>query len=310
MPEERSCIPPIDPYRRKTTAPANKRSHSMPPLFWLKQVVKLVALPPVAPLLLAFVGLALIRRRPYAGRRIAVVGVVTLWLLATPAVADFLQRCLDRTPPLALAKTADAQAIVILGGGTRRFAAEYGGATIGGITLDRIRYGAWLARATKLPILVSGGAVRGAPPEALMMRDVLENEFGVPVRWMEMHSRNTHENAVDSAKVLTDDGVRSVILVGHSFDFPRSRKEFEAAGINVIPAPIGIPPAVPHEFGDFVPSPSGLSRSYFVLYEMLANTLFWMQHGSADASRSVALEAPEVATSAGHFGGFAMRWVA
>ena len=277
----------------------------MPPLFWLKQIVKILALPPVAPLLLTIAGLAMIRRRPRAGRRIAVLGVATLWLLATPALGDFLQRCLDRTPPLTLARAADAQAIVILGGGTRRFAADYGGATISGITLDRIRYGAWIERATKLPILVSGGAVRGAPPEAILMRDILENEFGVPVRWIESDSRNTHENAVDSAKILTEAGVKSVILVGHSFDFPRSRKEFEAAGIHVIAAPIAIPPAVPHEFGDFVPSPYGLSRSYFVLYEMLANMLFWMQHGSTDASRSVALDTPKVAIPTRRFGGFA-----
>lgn len=277
----------------------------MPPLFWLKQIVKVLALPPVAPLLLAIAGLAMIRRHPRAGRRIAVFGVATLWLLATPAVGDFLQRCLDRTPPLTLAKAADAQAIVILGGGTRRFAAEYGGATISGITLDRIRYGAWLARATRLPILVSGGAVRGAPPEAQLMRDILENEFGVPVRWMESESRNTHENAVDSAKMLSDAGIKSVILVGHSFDFPRSRKEFAAAGIHAIAAPIAIPPAVPHEWGDFVPSPYGLSRSYFVLYEMFANVLFWMQHGSVDASQSVAFDATKAAIPTRRFGGFA-----
>src|SRR5690348_6510428 len=106
----------------------------MPPLFWLKQAVKLVALPPLAPLLLAIAGLAVIRRHPTTGRRLGILGIVTLWLLATPAVSDLLQRCLDRTPPLVLADATPAQAIVILGGGTRRFAAEYGGATISGIT--------------------------------------------------------------------------------------------------------------------------------------------------------------------------------
>lgn len=260
----------------------------MPPLFWLKQAVKLVALPPVASLLLALAGLAIIRRRPIAGRRLSLLGVATLWLLATPAVSDLLQQGLDRTPPLVLAKITHAQAIVILGGGTRPFAAEYGGATVSGITLDRVRYGAWLARQTKLPVLVSGGAVRGAPPEAVLMRDILVQEFGVPVRWVEVHSRNTHENALDSAKMLAAAGVRCVILVGHSFDFPRSRKEFEAAGIAVIPAPIAIPPAVPSEFTDFLPSPYGLSHSYFVLYEMLANVLFWMQHESDGVPRHVA----------------------
>jgi uncharacterized SAM-binding protein YcdF (DUF218 family) len=266
----------------------------MTPLFWLKYVIKIVALPPVAPLLLALVGLAIAGRHPRAGRRLAFAGVLALWLLATPAVSGFLVRCLDRTPPLDLARAASAQAIVILGGGTRRFAPEYGGATVNAITLERVRYGARIARATDLPVLVSGGAVRGAPPEAVLMRNLLVNEFGVPVRWMEMRSRNTHENAVDSAKILERAGVHRVILVGHSFDFPRSRNEFEAAGIDVIPAPIAIPHAMPDDIGDFLPSAGALQRSRFALYEMLANVQF--QLAAAAAPR--AADGASAATSA------------
>jgi uncharacterized SAM-binding protein YcdF (DUF218 family) len=251
----------------------------MPPLFWLKQAVKFVALPPVAPLLVALFGLALAGRRPRAGRAIAFAGIAALWLLATPAVGDFLVRCLDHSPPLDISRAAtDAQAIVILGGGTRRYAPEYHGATMSPITLERVRYGALVARLTKLPILVSGGAVRGAPPEAVLMRNALVNEFGVPVRWIESHSRNTHENAVDSAKILAADGVHRIVLVGHSFDFPRSRKEFESAGIDVIEAPIRIPPRVPTDVGDFFPSANGLQQSAYAVYEILANALFEMTH--------------------------------
>jgi len=248
----------------------------MPPLFWLKQFVKAVALPPVAPLLLALVGLAVAGRHPRAGRRIALAGVIALWLLATPVVGEFLVRSLDRTPALDIAHAAAAaQAIVILGGGIRRFAPEYGGATVNRITLERLRYGARVARATGLPVLVSGGAVRGAPAEAVLMRNVLIYEFGVPVRWIEMRSHDTHQNAVDSAKILAANGIQRVILVGHSFDFPRSRKEFEAAGIRVIGAPIGIPPALDEtSIGDFVPGLSGLELSYYAIYEILANVLY------------------------------------
>jgi uncharacterized SAM-binding protein YcdF (DUF218 family) len=248
----------------------------MPPLFWLKQFVKVVALPPVAPLLLALVGLAVAGRHPRAGRRIALAGVIALWLLATPVVGEFLVRSLDRTPALDIAHAATAaQAIVILGGGIRRFAPEYGGATVNRITLERLRYGARVARATGLPVLVSGGAVRGAPAEAVLMRNVLVYEFGVPVRWIEMRSHDTHQNAVDSAKILAANGIQRVILVGHSFDFPRSRREFEAAGVKVIPAPIGIPPAFDEtDIGDYLPSLHGLELSYYAIYEILANVLY------------------------------------
>ena len=176
---------------------------------------------------------------------------------------------------------ANAQAIVILGGGTRRFAPEYHGATVSRLTLERLRYGAYVARLTKLPVLVSGGAARGAPAEALLMRNVLVHEFDVPVRWIETHSRNTHENAVDSAKMLAADGVRRIVLVGHSFDFPRSRKEFEAAGIDVMAAPIGIPPRLPGDVSDFLPGPGGLQLSYYAIYEIFANALFEIEGSPA-----------------------------
>jgi len=133
-------------------------------------------------------------------------------------------------------------------------------------------------------VLVSGGALRGAPPEALLMRDVLTTEYGVPVRWTETRSRNTHENAVDSAAMLERSGISNVILVGNSFDFPRTRIEFERQGIKVIAAPIGIPPAVPTEIGDFLPSAAGLQLSYYAIYEMLANALLWLSPNASAAN--------------------------
>ena len=251
----------------------------------LKQVVKLLMLPPAGPLLLALVGLAIALRRPRLGWPIATIAVVALTLLAMPAVGAFLVRLLDDTPPLDLSRAKDAQAIVILAGGARRYAPEYGGPNMGTITLERVRYGARLARSTGLPILVSGGPVNGAPSEAVLMRNALTQEYGIAVRWTETHSRNTHENALRSSEMLHASGVSRIILVGHSFDFPRARNEFVAAGMEVIAAPIGIPPDRPTDVADFVPSSRGLQRSYYALYEMLANVLFRMT--ARDAARPI-----------------------
>jgi uncharacterized SAM-binding protein YcdF (DUF218 family) len=239
----------------------------------LKQVVKLILLPPAGLLVLALIGLAIARRRPRAGWALAMIAVASLTLLSIPAVGALLVRCLDQSPPLDLARARSAQAIVVLGGGTRLHAPEYGAATIGAITLERVRYGARVARATGLPVLVSGGPVRGAPPEAVLMRNVLTQEFGVPVRWIETDSRNTHENAVNSAALLKAAGVHKIVLIGHAFDFPRSRAEFAAAGIESIPAPIDVPPETPGALSDLIPSTYGIQLSRYVLYEMLANAL-------------------------------------
>src|ERR1700694_2339163 len=94
---------------------------------------------------------------------------------------------------------------------------------------------------TGLPILVSGGSVLRGETEAKLMREALEREFGIPVRWVEQRSRTTHENALRSAEILRPAGVQQVVLVAHSFDMPRARAEFATAGIVTFPAPTGIP---------------------------------------------------------------------
>lgn len=239
----------------------------------VKALLKAVVLPPGGPLLLAIAGLLLARRHPRVGRSIAAVGVATLFVLSMPIVAALLVRSLDASPPLDLEVAKGAQAVVILGGGTRRGAPEYGGDTLGRLTLERVRYGARVARQTGLPVLVSGGSVSGDETEAKLMREALANEYGVDVRWAEDRSRTTHENAVESAAILRAAGVRRVVLVAHSFDMPRATSEFASQGIETIAAPTGIVTLRVDSPLDFLPSVMGIEGSYYALYEMLANAV-------------------------------------
>ncbi|MEO8347252.1 MAG: YdcF family protein, partial [Betaproteobacteria bacterium] len=199
----------------------------MPDLIWFKALLKALVLPPTGPLLLSLLGLAWHRRFPRGGRAMVVGGLLILLVLSMPVVATFLLRSVYSAPPLDLERAKTAQAIVILGGGTRHNAAEYGGDTLGRLTLERVRYGARVARLTGLPVLVSGGAPSGGETEAKLMRTALEGEFGIPVRWAEDRSRNTHENAVRSAEILSAAGIQRVVLVGHGFDMPRAAAEFK-----------------------------------------------------------------------------------
>ena len=259
----------------------------MDTLLALRQLLKALILPPTGPLLAAFIALLLAERYPRSGRWVALAGFSTVLLLSLPIVSTLLLLTLDRTQTIDLRKHSDAQAIVVLGGGVRRHASEFGGSTLGGLTLERVRYGARVARATGLPVLVSGGAQKDMPAEAPLMRDALVKEYGVPVRWVESQSRNTHENAVNSSALLKASGINRVILVGHSFDFPRTRYEFEAAGIGVIPAPIATATWEPITLGDFVPGLGGLQRSYFATYELLANAAYWISNGSRNMPSAV-----------------------
>ena len=240
-------------------------------LFTGRAVAKALMLPPAGPLLVAVLGLAIARRTPRAGRALAWTGIGALLLLSLPIVAAWLARPFDRAP-FTPAEAKGAHAIVIIGGGTRRNAPEYGGDTLGRLTLERVRYGAHVAKATGLPVLVSGGVTFDAESsEAELMRAALDREYGVAVRWTEDRSRNTDENARYSAALLKRDGVDRVVLVAHAIDMPRATAEFAQAGVTAVPAATGLRSRTGPVFMDLVPSAGALLLSHDALYELAAN---------------------------------------
>ena len=50
---------------------------------------------------------------------------------------------------------------------------------------------------------------------------------------------NTLENAVNSEKLLREEGVTRILLVTHAAHMRRARLAFEHAGLQVVPAPMG-----------------------------------------------------------------------
>jgi len=203
---------------------------------------------------------------------LAVLGVLALVLLSLPAVAWLLVRTLYDVPVFDVADARTSQAVVILGGGTRR-APEFGGDTLNRLTLERVRYGARVARLTGLPVLVSGGSTYGATPEAGLMRDALRDEFGIEARWVEDASLTTAENAARAADILRANGIGRVVLVTHSFDVPRAGAEFAMHGIASVPAATNMPVSRLDSLTDVLPSMSALQDSYYALYEILANAV-------------------------------------
>lgn len=208
-------------------------------MFFVKKLIALLLMPPLAPLIPICAGLLLLRWRPRAGRVLAWSGLVLALLVTTPLVTDALLDGLEDIPVLQPAQLANAGAIVILGGGARTNAPEFGGQTVNRLTLERVRYGARLARQSGLPMLVSGGAPSGSQPEAELMKTVLEEDFRLPVKWVEAASLDTRDNARMSAALLHTEGVKRVVLVTHAAHMRRSVEAFEAAGLAVIPAPTG-----------------------------------------------------------------------
>lgn len=237
----------------------------------LRKMIGSLVLPPAGPLLCAVLGLIVLRRSRRVGYALAWLGVGSLLAFSLPVVATWLAETVGGGQPLSPNKPVTAQAIVVLGGGVRPNAAEYGGDTPGQLTLERTRYGAFLAKRTGLPLLVTGGVVYKGTAEAELMRNVLQHEFNTAVRWVENQSRNTRENAHYSAARLKADGISHVLLVSHLFDVRRARLEFESAGLQVTSAPTGSGQHTPQpmQVSDFLPSAGALRISYYASYELL-----------------------------------------
>jgi len=206
-------------------------------MFILKKILAGLILPPLGPLLLIALGLILSIRRPRAGRIVASLGLLAALALCTPATVGLLLEELESTPPVDRQALAEADAIVILAGGRRSYAPEFDGETVNALSLERIRYGARLARHSSLPVMVTGGAPKGGTAEGELMKTSLEEDFGISVRWVESRSRDTRENAEYCAAVMLPGGHRRIVLVTHAAHMRRSVEAFEAAGFSVLPAP-------------------------------------------------------------------------
>jgi uncharacterized SAM-binding protein YcdF (DUF218 family) len=240
--------------------------------FYLKKIITALILPPTSLLIALVAGLLLMKRFARLGYTLVWVSVTALFALSLPVVSSELLRTASTHAPLQMsdANTKAARAIVILGGG-RRHAPEYGGETISSLALERVRYGAKLAGALNLPILVTGGVVYGqGESEAAMMAQALTQSFNVEAKWIEGRSRDTHENALFTATLLAHDGIEAVILVTQDFHMRRSVIEFETAGLRVVPAPVTYTPERrARSFPEHLPNASALMNSGMAMHELL-----------------------------------------
>lgn len=239
-------------------------------LLFFKKLIASLLMPPVGMILLAALGLMLARRRPRFGRWVAGLALSGLLTLSWPPVAGVLADSLERHPPLSAQALSQAQAIVVLGGGIYPEAPEYEGQdSVSSGTLQRLMYAAMLQRRSRLPVLVTGGAPEGGRPEGVLMQQVLEQQFGVPVRWVESASLDTVGNAAMSAPLLRAAGVQRVALVSQVWHLPRAMALFEAQGFTVLPAPTGFRPRGPHTLAWYLPSSEALQASQTALREWL-----------------------------------------
>lgn len=239
------------------------------------KLVALLLLPPGIIIVIALLGLILRLRWPTLGGTLVLLAILALFALSLPITARQLLAGLEADVKPLPTSGWQADAIVVLGGGRLEATPEYGGDTVSATTLERLRYAARLHRATRLPLLVSGGSVYGEPvPEAELMRQALEQDFGIVPKWVEGQSRNTYENASYSKTILEASGVRKVLLVTHASHMPRAEWAFRTVGFETVAAPTAFAAVDPStRLIHYFPSGFSIYRSSQALHEYLG--LWW-----------------------------------
>lgn len=248
-----------------------------------QEIVASLLLPPGSLILIAVLGFLIFSKWTWAGSVVIVTALALLIALSLPRTGQQLMASLEsHATPLEAdgleQAQKDAKAIVVLGGGRYADAPEFGGDTVSRPTLERLRYGAYLHRLTKLPLLVSGGSVNGEKiSEAELMQQALRQDYRLAANWQEKYSRNTFENALESAELLRAARIEHVILVTHGYHMRRAIWSFEQMGITVTPAPTGLTTLgrrgrTAHAY---LPSARGLYLSSLALRERLG--YLWYQ---------------------------------
>jgi uncharacterized SAM-binding protein YcdF (DUF218 family) len=206
-------------------------------------------------------------------------------LLGVPMISELL---VDRLqifpglPPSELVRETAGRpmAIVILAAGRRVDASEYGEATIDELSLERLRYGAFIARKTGLPVLVSGGFGDGkASSLAKLLATALFQDYGVQARWLEDQSTNTAENAIYSSRMLKRDGINRIVLVTHAWHLRRAHAAFTANDMSVISAPTAFYHPAQEGFWRLIPSVAAFRMSTYAIHESLGILWYGFRYG-------------------------------
>ena len=257
-----------------------------------QEIIVLLVLPPGSLILIAVLGFLIYSKWTWAGSAVIVTALALLIALSLPRTGQQLMASLEAyTSPLGAdgldQARKNAKAIVVLAGGRYANAPEFGGDTVSRPTLERLRYGVYLHRQTELPLLVSGGSAGGEKiSEAELMQQVLEQDYKLAANWQEKYSRNTFENALESAELLRAASIEHVILVTHGYHMRRAIWSFEQMGIKVTAAPTGFTTLGyrGRTVHAYLPSAKGLYLSSLALREHLGYLWYQFAYRNIDSA--------------------------
>lgn len=158
-----------------------------------------------------------------------------------------------------------ADAIVVLGGG-----GVWGGGVLSAISARRTLHGIILYRQGRAPLLVLSGSPLQEQPSEIELRHRLALDLGVPPHAILNYSeaQTTREEATGIGRMLRERGVHRILLVTDGLHMARAGRLFQAAGLDVVRAPVSDGPTAGRSPG------SRLFLTSRVVQELLAQIYY------------------------------------
>ncbi len=227
-----------------------------------------LAVAPISWTLALLLGAALLHRRPRAPWALGLAAAAVLVGFSLAPVANVVQRLAEAGAVRTFRPDVVYDAAIVLSGQVDANASRESGETELEDAVDRVLRGLELWRAGRVHhlLLAGGPAAPGEPSEAERLREKLV-AWGVPATAIvvDPRSRNTHENAIESARLVAAHGFRSLLLVTSAAHVPRALGSFRAVGLTPDVLPVDRRAG---RGGSWVPRASALAQSTAALREL------------------------------------------
>ncbi len=248
-------------------------------MFFILSKVLAPLLQPLTYIVLFTLLALLFHRRPRASKTCLLLALLCAFVFSTPFLPNALTRALEYRymPPDPL---PHADAVIVLSGMvvlelSTPEKIEFGE------SVERILEGIRLVKQGVADTLIlsggSGSLIDQTKSEARMLRQ-FAIDFGVPAEriLVESASRNTRENAVESAKLMRQHDISSVILITNASHLPRAMGCFRKIGIEPIPYGVDFHSDLNNRLSldDFIPDVGNLRGLTWVLHEYFGLAMY------------------------------------
>ncbi|MCP3057800.1 YdcF family protein [Myxococcus sp. K38C18041901] len=227
------------------------------------------------------------RLRPALARGLLVTGLLVLYVFSTEAMSTLLTYQAEEGAHDTFQPGEPYDAVIVLGGGLDPSATERSGRLEFNAAPERILQGFDLVREGHARfVLISGGSL-DPRPTAVVEADVLSRmlqAWGIPAERIvtEGKSRNTRENAVESARIIQERGWKRLLLVTSAAHMPRAQGCFAAVGLrpDTLPVDARMPAFRMGRLG-WLPRAGALSQSTDVLRELAGRVVYRLRGWTA-----------------------------